>query len=196
MSTSATRFLQQENIRLTKEIETLKYQNLTLMSYLETASDIHWTNQQLLTTENPLIILNELVNKVKDTIGAEDSSIIRLDEEAGELEYVLVHGELNQQLEGYRIDSTQGIAGWVVENREPIIVNYPRQDWRFSAQVDEEFGFLTRSIISVPIMNRDKLYGVIHMLNKHGEFNQADIALLLILSQAAARILAENKFFS
>ena len=193
MSTSATRFLQQENIRLAKEIEALKHEKLTLMGYLNIVIDIHWGSQQLPESENPLTLLNELVAKVKSTIGVEDSSIMRLDEEAGELEFVLVHGELSQRLEGYRMNSMQGIAGWVVEHKEPIIVNYPRQDWRFSAQVDEEFGFLTRSIASVPVMNQNKVYGVIHMLNKHGEFNQADIALMLILSQAAAKILSENK---
>jgi GAF domain-containing protein len=189
MSTSATRFLQQENIRLTKEIEALKHQNLTLVSYFEIAIALCQTSQQLSPLDPPLAILDELVNKVKDTIGAEDCSIMRLDEEAGELEYILVQGELSQQLKGYRMSSSQGIAGWVVENKEPIIVNYPRQDWRFSAQVDEEFGFLTRSIASAPIMSRNKLYGVIHMLNKHGEFNRADIALMLILSQATAKVL-------
>jgi len=91
---------------------------------------------------------------------------------------------------GYRIKSDAGIAGWVVENQQPIIVNHPRQDWRFSVQVDEEFHFTTRSIASVPVTSEQgKFMGVIQLLNKRGEFTQADIALLLILSQVAAKVL-------
>jgi len=190
MSTSATRFLQQENIRLNKEVEALKQQNLTLNRYLKTVKDIHEANQQLSSAENPLEILSELLYKVIDVIGATDGSISRLDAEAGELIFVLVRGELGAQLVGYRIKSEAGIAGWVVENQQPIIVNHPRQDWRFSVQVDEAFHFTTRSIASVPVTSQQgNFLGVIQLLNKRGEFTQADIALLLVLSQVAAKVL-------
>ena len=193
MSTSATRFLQQENIRLTKEVEALKQQNLTLNRYLETVKEIHAANQQLSSIEDPFDRLKQLFNKVTTVIGAMDGSIMQLDDEAGELVFVIVHGELSEQLVGFRMKSDEGIAGWVVENREPIIVNHPRQDWRFSVQVDEAFHFTTRSIASVPVMSEQgKFLGVIHSLNKRGEFTQADIALLLVLSQVAAKVLESS----
>ena len=165
MSSSATRFLQQENIRLTKEVESLKQQNLTLERYLNTIKEIYWAGRQISSAENPRDILTQLLHKVITVVGAGDGSISRFDEAAGELIFLLVYGELGRRLEGYRIKSDVGIAGWVVENKEPIIVNNPRQDWRFSLQVDEAFSFITRSIMSVPLMSQNNdLLGVIQLI--------------------------------
>jgi len=190
MSKSATRFLQQENVRLLKETEALEQRNQTLYRYLETITALYEATQQITSKENLLYELNKLLFRVMQVIGASDGSISRLDAESDELVFLLAHGDLSQQLPGYRIKANTGIAGWVVENRQPIIVNNPRQDWRFSTAVDEEFGFFTQSIISVPIMRRDQFMGVIQLLNKRGSnFDESDVALLLILGLVAAIIL-------
>lgn len=187
---SAVRFLQQENIRLTKETESLRQQISMLERYLEIIKDMSRLDQQIVLQENPLDLLRQLLGRIIEAVGAKDGSISRLDAAAGELVFVLVHGQLTRRLENYRIKSDLGIAGWVVENKEPIIINNPRQDWRFSLQVDQEFGFLTQSIISAPVMSQEKLIGVIQLLNKHPHgFAQADVTLLLIFSQLAARVL-------
>ncbi len=192
MSKSAAKFLQQENIRFRKEMKNLEQENQTLYRYLDTVQELYWATQQIASEENLIYELNKLFFNVMTVIAARDASISRFDKEADELVFVLAHGDLSQQLPGYRIGSDAGIAGWVVENRQPIIVNNPRQDWRFSEVIDEEFSFFTRSIVSVPIMRRDKLMGVIQMLNKPvNEFNQADVALLLVLGQVTAIVIEE-----
>jgi GAF domain-containing protein len=183
------RFLQQESLRLNNELEALKQQNSRLEHYLDTVKAVYWTGLTITSADEPVEALSQLLLDVINVIGADDGSISRFDEAAGELVFVLVHGELRQRLAGYRIKSGVGTAGWVVENQEPLIVNYPRQDWRFSGVIDEEFGFLTRSIMSVPILAEDGLTGVIQLLNKRGEFNESDVALVLSLSQVAAKVL-------
>ena len=192
MSSSATRFLQQENIRLTKEVETLEADKKSLFHHLEMVKELFWEGQNIASEENLLYALNQLLYKVMQVIEANDGSISYFDKAANELIFMLVHGELGQQLAGYRIKSDTGIAGWVVENKEPIIVNDPRQDWRFSETVDKEFSFFTQSIVSVPIVNKNSFMGVVQLLNKRGNtFDQADVALLLILGQVAAKVLDE-----
>lgn len=191
MSTSATRFLQQENIRLRKENETLQQKNNTLHRYLDVVKELYWFDQQIATEKTPLDVLDQLLYKVIDVIGANDGSLSCLDEETGELVFVFVHGDLREQLPGYRISSEVGIGGWVVDNHKPIIVNNPRQDWRFSYEIDQEFSFSTRSVMSVPVMAQDKTIGVIALVNKHdNQFIESDVALILALSQVAARVLA------
>jgi GAF domain-containing protein len=189
MTSSTMRFLQQESLRLNKELEALKQQNSRLEHYLDTVKAVYWTGLAITSADEPVETLSQLLLDVINVIGADDGSISRLDQEAGELVFVMVHGELRQRLAGYRMKSDVGTAGWVVENQEPLIVNYPRQDWRFSGVVDEEFGFLTRSIMSVPILAEGRLVGVIQLLNKHGEFNESDVALVLTLSQVASKVL-------
>jgi GAF domain-containing protein len=189
MTSSTMRFLQQESLRLNKELEALKQQNSRLEHYLDTVKAVYWTGLAITSADEPVETLSQLLLDVINVIGADDGSISRLDQEAGELVFVMVHGELRQRLAGYRMKSDVGTAGWVVENQEPLIVNYPRQDWRFSGVVDEEFGFLTRSIMSIPILGEDRLIGVIQLLNKHGEFNESDVAVVLTLSQVASKVL-------
>jgi GAF domain-containing protein len=191
MNASATRFLQQENIRLQKKNEVLQQKNQSLYRYLDMVRELYWFNQQIASEENPLDVFDQLLYKVISVVGANDGSLSYLDEETGELVFVLVHGDLREQLPGYRIRSDVGIAGWVVSNQKPIIVNNPRQDWRFSLDVDQDFSFFTRSIASVPVIAKDTPIGAIQLVNKRdNEFTEADVALLLVLSQVAAKVLA------
>ena len=190
MDASATRFLQQENIRLQKENEALQRKNRSLYRYLDMIKELYWFNQQIVSEENPLNVFDQLLYKAISVVDANDGSLSYLDEETKELVFVLVHGDLREQLPGYRIKSDVGIAGWVVSNQKPIIVNNPRQDWRFSLDVDQDFSFFTRSIASVPVIARDTPIGAIQLVNKRdNEFTEADVALLLVLSQVAAKVL-------
>ncbi len=190
MSTST--HLEQENSRLKEANKALEQENQSLHRYLDTVKELYWASQKITSAQNLLYELNQLLYKVMGVVGAKDGSISRLDEETGELIFVLVHGELGQQLPDYRIKSDTGIAGWVTTNRKPIIVNDPRQDPRFSQIVDQEFGFFTNSIVSVPVMSRDKLIGIIQLLNKHNnKFTETDVALLLILGQVTVIIFEE-----
>ena len=88
------------------------------------------------------------------------------------------------------------MVGWVMENGEPVIVNNPRQDWRFFLQVDEDFSFHTRSILCVPVLRKDQpigvdeIIGVIELVNKDQPgFSEADVTLALILSDIATAAL-------
>ncbi|MBN1991802.1 MAG: GAF domain-containing protein [Anaerolineae bacterium] len=190
MDTSATRFLQQENIRLKRENEALKQKNKTLYHYLDIVKEIYQANQEIPFAEKPLDVLDQLLYQVINTVGAKDGSLSRLDEETGELVFVLVHGDLREQLPGYRLKGDAGVVGWAISNQKPIIVNNPRQDWRFSLAVDQEFSFSTRSIVCAPVLADNKPIGVIELVNKQdNEFTEADVALLLILNQVAAAVL-------
>lgn len=191
MNEAALRFLQQENARLQDEHKLLREENLSLHCYMSTVKELYWAAQRLESVDNPLDLLDELLYKTIKVIGANDGSISRLDQATGELVFVLVHGDIQQELRGHRIKGNVGIAGWVVNQREPLIVNNPRQDWRFSLEVDQEFNFFTRSIICMPLLAQDELIGVIQLLNKRGdEFTETDMALLSILSQVAVKVLA------
>lgn len=191
MTDSALRFFQQENARLQDENKILREENQSLHRYMGAVKELYGAAQRLEGVANPLDLLDELLYKTIEVIGANDGSISRLDRATGELAFVVVHGDIRQELRGYRIKGEVGIAGWVVSQREPLIVNNPHQDWRFSLEVDQEFNFFTRSIICVPLMAQDELIGVIQLLNKRsGEFSETDMALLLILSQVAVEVLA------
>ena len=198
MSTATVRFLQQENHRLAEENATLREENQALRHYVGSLKELHWATQEIVSEENLFSLLDKILHSAMAVVGAEDGSLLLLDEETNELVFVLVHGDIRHELRGYRIPGDKGIAGWMVSHREPLIINNPAQDWRFSHQVDTTFGFSTRSLIGVPMIARSKIIGVIELLNKRDneEFTETDLTLLSILGQNAASALDEmqNRF--
>lgn len=193
MNTNSLRFLQQENVRLQEENKALREQNLALRHYIDALKDLYWATQQISSEDNLFDLLDQILYNAMGVIGAEDGSLLLLDEETNQLVFVLVHGDVRQELRGYRMRDDVGIAGWVATHGQPLIVNNPRQDKRFSTEVDEAFSFTTRSILCVPMIARGKLIGVIELLNKQDrrEFMEADASLLSILGHVAAIALEE-----
>ncbi len=98
----------------------------------------------------------------------------------------------------------QGIAGEVARTRKPEIVNDAAKDPRFAGRFDKASGFVTRSLLCVPMMFRDELVGVVEVLNKRsGQYGPAHAELLSSLAGVAsvavtnARVIADQKnFFS
>jgi two-component system phosphate regulon sensor histidine kinase PhoR len=56
----------------------------------------------------------------------------------------------------------------VAKTRKAEIINEVRQDPRWSPKMDELSGFVTRSILAVPIMHKGRLIGVVEAINKRG----------------------------
>lgn len=189
------RFLQQENARLQEENNSLREENRGLHRYMDALEDLYWAAQQITSEENLLDLLNHILYNAMVVLRAEDGSLLLLDEETDELVFAVVHGDIQGELRGYRISGDIGIAGWVATEGEPVISKNPRQDWRFSPQIDEAFGFVTRSILCVPMITRGKLVGVLELLNKYNgnEFIEADATLLSILAHVAATALEDMR---
>lgn len=74
------------------------------------------------------------------------------------------------------IDINSGIVGATATTEQPIIVNTPYEDARFLSKIDEQSGFVTRNILTVPIFNsKQNVIGVIQLLNKYtGDFTESD----------------------
>jgi diguanylate cyclase (GGDEF)-like protein len=92
-----------------------------------------------------------------------------------------------------RIQVGQGVAGWVAQSGEPVVVADTSVDSRFFGQADEKTKVATRSIVAVPVRFRDQCLGVIELINCIGPegFSQRDLALLQALADYAA-IAIEN----
>jgi GAF domain-containing protein len=190
-TTHLIRWLQAENSRLQEDVESLREENEGIRYYVTALEGLHLAAQEIGSEDDLLQLLDGILYHAMSLVKADDGSVLLLDEETDDLVFAVVHGDVRGELRGYRIGVDIGIAGWVAAEREPVIANRPRQDWRFSPQVDESFGFVTRSLICVPMSVGDNLVGVIELLNKYNgeEFSEADVALLLILGNTAASAL-------
>ena len=134
--------------------------------------------------------LSSCLQTVIQALNSEAGTIWILDERTERIFPVFNHGPVD--ISGITIESGQGIAGTVIRDGESIIVEDVTKDSRFSHSVDEESGFVTRSIICAPIMGEDKPLGCVQVINKQsGElYDPSDLALcqeLAALSSIAIR---------
>ena len=139
MSTPPIRFLQQESARLQRENKALQEQIRTLQRYIDALAELHSATHRMADEENPLDLLSQCIHNAMRVTGAKDGSLSCLDQETGELVFAIVHGMLQKMLVGRRMKSDAGVMGWVIENGETVIINEPRQDWRFSSTLPIKF---------------------------------------------------------
>jgi GAF domain-containing protein len=180
-------FLQQEIARLRDENRDLKDEVALLRSSVRALSALQDVIQRLTPSANVIALLDDLLASALAVVGAEDGSLLLVDEDTDELVFAVVQGAMRAQLTGYRIPRSQGIAGWVAENRRPVTARDVRTDPRFSPTVDERFEFLTRSMACVALVDGEKVLGVIEALNKSSnqEFTDTDRDLLTVVAQLA-----------
>jgi PAS domain S-box-containing protein len=100
----------------------------------------------------------------------------------------------------------EGIAGWVAQQNEPIVVADVRADPRFFRGMDESTGFLTRALACVPVRIGERPIGVLEVVNPaSGDFDPETLHLLdslaslagtaIVQAQRVAEIqAAENRF--
>jgi class 3 adenylate cyclase/putative methionine-R-sulfoxide reductase with GAF domain len=150
---------------------------------------------QMITSEMNLNALFEVImdqtNQIMDT---QRSTVFLVDEEAGELWSMVATGMKRNEI---RIPSDHGVAGWVFQSGEPLIINNAYTDERFYPEVDRRSGFRTRNILCVPVVNRNgRCIGILQTLNKNsGDFSQDDKELLVSVSHYVAIALENSKLY-
>jgi diguanylate cyclase (GGDEF)-like protein len=138
-------------------------------------------------------VLRTIMEKIDEFLRPDNWSLLLLDEAKQELYFELVVGKASPQLKDVRIKIGQGIAGWVAQNGETVVVPDTAKDTRFFGQVDEKTKTETQSIVAVPVKFRDTCLGVIELINCMGPdgFDNRDLKLLEALADFAA-IALEN----
>jgi diguanylate cyclase (GGDEF)-like protein len=138
-------------------------------------------------------VLRTIMEKIDEFLRPDTWSLLLVDEVKQDLYFELAVGKGAQALKDVRIKMGQGIAGWVAQNDEAVIVPDVSKDTRFFAKVDEKTKMETRSIVAVPVRYRDHCLGVIELINcvERQGFMERDLALLEALADFAA-IALEN----
>jgi GAF domain-containing protein len=189
--TTPLRMLQLEVTRLKDENRELRSEQTVLHSSIRAMSALLDLMQGLTPKTDVLALLGDLLTSVLSVVAASDGSLMLVDDETKELVFAVVHGQAKDRLTGYRLSHGSGIAGWVASHRQPQIVQDVRRDARFSPLVDETFDFQTRSLVALPLVDGDRVLGVIEALNKMSDraFTQVDFDLLRVVAQLAATVL-------
>ena len=138
-------------------------------------------------------LIEMIMEKSKEVMNAEASSLMMLDVETNELTFNVATGEKGAALREIRLPVGKGIAGWVAEHKEPLLVPDAYADPRFNREADKMSGFQTRSILCVPLMIQERILGVVQVLNPRGResFAEGDRRVFTSFADQAA-IAVEN----
>ncbi|MFC1908705.1 HD-GYP domain-containing protein [Chloroflexota bacterium] len=133
-------------------------------------------------------LVEQIPRMTQRTLNAAASSVLLFDDQEQELFFDVVIGEAGKALRKTRIDTQSGIAGWVMRNGKPLIVNDVAKDQRFNKGIDEITGFTTKSILCAPLVVQRRVIGVIEVLNKldDSDFNEQDLETLVSVACTAA----------
>ncbi len=140
-------------------------------------SDISFALTSTLSLQN---IYKQLMGSVRRTLNVGSVSVGLIDSPTGDIVFVdMLLGDLFKDMPSLRLKKGQGIAGWVAENRQPVIINDVYADNRFFARFDRQSGFHTDSMICIPLQVEDRVIGILQAINKQGgEFMENDLRLL------------------
>ncbi len=173
--------------------------NKTLSAQLSNAKEwllgltlVEEIGQHLSSTLNPDEVLALLLQRVTAMLEAEDGSILLTEEPSGDLIFQISMGNVSDKIKPLRIPKGEGIAGQVALTGVPIRVDNAQKDKRHFKQIDLSTGFLTKTILCVPLLTRQKTIGVIEVFNKRsGPFTAEDQIILSSIASFAA-IAIEN----
>ena len=129
--------------------------------------------------EEPL--LTAALATLEEKFRAEAGSVIMLDRKEGDLYFAAATGPVSSNLKSYRLDRTEGIAGWCMETRKVVRINNVAAEPRWHSQISQELGFDVRQIIAAPIRLRNRTIGCVELVNKvlvDDEFSADDELLL------------------
>jgi NtrC-family two-component system sensor histidine kinase KinB len=151
--------------------------------------------------------LREVLERVlllsMQTVGAITGSIIVIDDSGKPVESAIVTGDQvhRQTTARLRVTLERGLAGWVVRKRQAVLVADTSLDERWLARrYEPDAQASPRSVVSAPLLVRDRLVGVITLSHKDaGFFTEDHLALVQAIADQAgisvlnARLYAESQ---
>jgi adenylate cyclase len=174
-----------ENYKLYRHVA-LSNQKLAIM--LDVASSL----SQELDLGN---LIQKIISKIAEVLNCERASFFVYDQESNELWSMKASGDGVTEI---RFPATVGLAGDCATRREEVNVKDAYEDPRFNQAVDKKTGFRTRTVLCLPVCDRDGgVRGVTQAINKKGgTFDREDVELLAAISSQIGVALENAQLFA
>ena len=144
--------------------------------------------------------LRQTLEAMMDNIGRifapRNWSLFLRDPRSGDLAFTIVIGAKAAELRGKKVEAGTGVVGWIADRREDLIIEDVNKDPRFDPRADRQSGFRTKSIIGVPLVTNDRVFGVIELVNELEDrtFTRIDLRVLRTIADFGA-IAIERSYY-
>ncbi|MDX1960772.1 MAG: SpoIIE family protein phosphatase [Leptospiraceae bacterium] len=147
------------------------------------------------TSEDIMSLLDYIIETTIMILDTEGCSLLLYKKEDDSLEFYVSRGEKSESLLSLHVPRGKGIAGYVMETRESIIVNDAQNDPRLYKDIDAKVGYTTKNLVCVPMLSRGEFIGVIETVNSldRDYFDESDLATLTNIAEISA-VAIQNRF--
>lgn len=164
----------------------------TLDSYLRLIE----ISRDLASTLDLDTLLNDIVRTSAEITHSEAASILLYDDTARQLYFQVATNIDEPAMRGLVVPLEKSIAGWVVTNRKSVRIDDAHKDLRFFSDIEQTIGYSTKSMLAIPLITKNKVVGVLEVLNKkRGRFGDADESMLTVLGAQAAVAIENARLF-
>ncbi|MDH4231425.1 MAG: GAF domain-containing protein [Nitrospirota bacterium] len=141
------------------------------------------------------ILLEKIMDYSMSITGSDAGSLLLMDD-SHRLVFNIIRGPKASRLLGTSLEPGKGLAGWAAEKGSSLRVNDVSKDARFSPEYDSGTGYQTRSIMCVPLKTKDRVIGVLVLLNKKNElpYSERDEEIITYLASQAAISILKTRF--
>lgn len=173
------------NLRLKSELSQSTRQTQQMILEM---SALHEITRAFESSQNLDLLLKYILEKCMNMMNAEAASLMLVVENGKELEFKITLGPKSEEVKPFRLPIGKGISGWVAQNSEAILIPDAYADKRFDSSFDKRSGFVTKSILCVPMIYKSKVIGVVTVLNRLDSkpFSENDKDILTSFSSQAA----------
>ncbi|KAI8905955.1 GAF and PAS/PAC sensor-containing adenylate/guanylate cyclase [Gorgonomyces haynaldii] len=139
-------------------------------------------------------LIKVIMDSAKDLLSADRCTLFLDDKDRKKLKGIIQGRDGVQTIS---IPYTTGVAGASFTKGEPVNIHDAYKDSRFNPEVDRQTGYVTRTILCMPIKNiHGECIGVTQMINKRkGVFSAADEMILSSFSAQAAVAIEKSQLF-
>ena len=122
--------------------------------------------RQLTSTLDQEPLLHNILENAVNILNCEAGTLFLMDDQTGDLVFRVTVGPVAGNLLGQRLPSGTGIVGRAVQTRQPVIENDAQGSGSLFVETDKQTGFVSRSLLAVPMLIKDRVLGVIEVINR------------------------------
>jgi PAS domain S-box-containing protein len=163
----------------------------------EELSILYDVSHMLTSTLDLAKVLRVIMEAAVSMLQVEAGSVLLLDEETQELEFVAAAGAGSEQIMGLRLPAGAGVAGQALSEGRSLLVDNTQDSSSFYEAVDHLTGLNTQRLVATPLRVKDRFIGVMEVINKHsGPFTVDDIRVMDLLAPAAAAAIDNARLYT
>jgi len=178
-----------------KRIEKLEEENRQLKVGIAELAILNEIATAVRSTNSLEKVIDLIIHKCVKHLHVEQGVVLLLDknQEEGNFKTMVRESDQSSQYLPYRMDDQ--LLGWTIKNKMPLLINDYQNDTKIVTSSDGSCPIKT--ILSVPLISRDQLIGLLAMFNKKDsmEFSESDQRLLSIIATQSAQVIENARLF-